>query len=84
MDIASINRKLEAGEALKIKYRYPLESGSRSCPKYGVRSDKLVDVSLELKRLYVNFRGVTPIWLESDEVIEILPDDGVYEEFPQE
>ena len=82
MDFASIEKKLEAGEGLKIKYRYPyMTEGYAGSSKYGVRSDKLLDVSVELGRLYTAFRGETPIWLEADEIIEIVPDDGVYEDF---
>lgn len=85
MDTSSIEHRLEAGENLKIKYRYPCEKEAGGCcQRHGVRSDKLVDVSVELDRFYTNFRGVTPIWLEADEVIEITWDDGVYEEFPVE
>ena len=82
MDMMSIEMKLEAGEELKIKYRYPCETGGYAGnSQYGVRSDKLLDVSVELKRLYTSFRGQLPIWLEMDEVIEIVPDDGVYQDF---
>ena len=82
MNIASVERRLEAGEKLKIKYKYPIEAGETvSRSQCGMRSDKLLDVSTELQRLYVNFRGMIPIWLKVDEVIEITPDDGVYEDF---
>lgn len=85
MDLASIEQRLMSGEALKVKYRYPCDSSDREGGRaYGVRTDKLVDVSTELNRLYALFRGVTPIWLEQSDVIEILPDDGVYEEFSDE
>ncbi|MHB0913799.1 MAG: hypothetical protein ACYC2Y_10220 [Armatimonadota bacterium] len=80
MDIEAVGLRLEAGEALKIKYRYPsTEDGDG--PRYGVRTDKLLDVSVELGRYYTNFRGVTPIWLEEDEVVEVFRDDGLYEDF---
>jgi hypothetical protein len=82
MDIAFVQHRLESGESLKIKYRYPLDTiGCVSGAQHGVRSDRLVDVSVDLSRFYVRFRGVTPIWLVEDEVIEIIPDDGVYEDF---
>ena len=84
MDLADIEKRLESGESLKVKYKYPLEmsaGGSGRCA-YGVRSDKLVDVSRELRRLYAMFKGKTPIWIESDEAMEVLADDGVYEDFP--
>jgi len=85
MDLASIEQKLEAGEGLKIKYRYPVDAGKYySSPRYGMRSDKLLDVSVELGRFYTAFRGGAPIWLEADEVLEIAPDDGVYMEFTEE
>lgn len=83
MDLAVIERRLEAGEALKIKYRYPVEQVEGYHSRgYAVRSDKLVDVSAGLKRLYTKFRGETAIWLDLDEVVDILPDDGIYEDFP--
>lgn len=81
MEIAAIGRRLELGEQLKIKYRYPEETNENSNTLFGVRSDRLVDVSVELGRLYTNFRGETPIWLQADEVLDISPDDGVYEDF---
>ena len=83
MDLASIDEKLVAGEALKIKYRYPVEDAGRGS-RFGVRTDKLLDVSLDLERFYTKFRGDEPIWVSADEMIEIVPDDGVYEELPGE
>jgi hypothetical protein len=80
MDVKSIEHRLEAGEKLKIKYRYPLETYGANEARHGLRTDKLVDVSVDLERFYTNFRGGTPIWLNIDEVIEIVPDDGVYED----
>ncbi len=83
MDIAAIEQKLVSGEELKIKYKYPIETGGSSRgPQFSVRTDKLLDVSIELKRFYTKFRGEAPIWVSEDEVIDIAPDDGVYEEFP--
>ncbi|HUV05447.1 MAG TPA: hypothetical protein VMX94_10110 [Armatimonadota bacterium] len=85
MDLASIAQRLEAGEGLKIKYRYPIQpSDCRSGPRCGIRTDKLLDVSVELGRFYTVFRGEVPIWLEADEVLEITPDDGVYMDFTEE
>lgn len=85
MDITSIEELLESGKKLKIKYRYPLETGGLyKKSHYGVRCDRLSDVSIELNRFYTLFRGENPIWLEADEVIDVVPDDGVYEEFPNE
>lgn len=85
MDFLAIEQQLEAGQSLKVKYRYPLESDSSTRgERYGVRTDKLVDVSPELRRVYTRFRGETPIWIEEDEVLEISPDDGVYSEFADE
>ena len=81
MDLTSIELKLESGEGLKIKYRYPVESGGFRDSNYAVRSDKLLDVSVELNRFYTNFRGEVPIWIEIDEVLEITPDDGLYDDF---
>ena len=84
MDLSAIESKLESGNGLKIKYRYPIESGEYDREqRYGVRSDKLLDVSTELERLYINFRGNIPIWVELDEVIEITPDDGLYLDFAE-
>lgn len=85
MDLSSIEQRLEAGENLKIKYRYPVESDGFSHGKrYGIRSDKLLDVSVELGRLYASFRGQTPVWVEIDEVIEVASDDGVYADFTED
>lgn len=85
MDLSAIERRLEEGEDLKVKYRYPVERSARGgTAQHCVRSDKLLDVSVELQRFYTNFRGETPIWLEEDEIIEIVPDDGRYEDFPYE
>ena len=77
MDLAAIEQRLVAGEELKVKYQYPFEDSN----KHGVRTDKLLDVSLELNRFYTKFRGEKPIWLDIEEVLEITPDDGVYEDF---
>lgn len=84
MDVQLIEQQLEAGQKFKIKYRYPQNTGKGGSAEWGVRSDRLVDVSSELKRFYTNFRGDTPIWLNEDEVIEVTPDDGRYQDFPAE
>ena len=85
MNIAAIEQKLVAGEELKIKYKYPIETGGSSRgPQVGVRTDKLSDVSIELKRFYTKFRGESPIWVDEDEVVDITPDDGIYQEYPAE
>ncbi len=85
MDLASIEERLVVGENLKVKYRYPVEArGHSRRPEYGVRSDKLLDVSVELKRFYTKFRGESPIWLDAKEVLEVSLDDGVYEDFAPE
>lgn len=82
-DLAAIEEQMTLGKSFKIKYRYPMETGTnREC--FGVRSDKLQDVSKELGRFYTLFRGATPIWIEEDEVLEIGQDDGIYEEFDDE
>lgn len=77
MDLFSVARKLESGDKLKVTYRYPSQGDDN---QYGIRSDKLVDISVERKRIYTNFRGQTPIWIEEGEVIEVSEDDGIYEE----
>lgn len=81
MDIAEIERRLQAGEKLKIRYRYPQGGSQIRRDVYGERTDKLMDVSTELDRFYTLFRGTTPIWLESDEIVEIAEDDEIYQEF---
>lgn len=83
VDLAAIEEQMTLGKSFKIKYRYPVETGTNR-ETYGVRSDKLQDVSPELGRLYTLFRGATPIWVEQDEVLEISPDDGVYEELTED
>ena len=80
IDLAAIEEQMTLGKSFKIKYRYPLQTGAMH-DRYGVRSDKLMDVSTELGRLYTLFRGETPIWVEEEELIEIGADDGVYEDF---
>lgn len=85
LDLASIEEQLELGRRFKIKYRYPREEfAGQKGPPCGMRSDRLVDVSIELRRFYTLFRGATPIWLEEEEIIELVPDDGIYEEFSEE
>lgn len=85
MDLAAIEERIVSGESLKIKYRYPVENTGRSHgSQFGVRTDKLLDVSVELGRFYAKFRGDSPIWLSAEEVLEIAPDDGVYAELPAE
>ena len=81
MDLLSIEQRLVAGEELKVKYQYPIENPDGRSARHGVRTDKLLDVSVELNRFYTKFRGEKPIWVDIEEVIEITPDDGVYEEF---
>lgn len=80
MDLTLVQKQLDKGAKLKVKYRYPCDDTSSI--RYAVRSDRLVDISLELGRLYTRFRGETPIWITEGEVLEVVPDDGVYEDFP--
>ncbi len=82
-DLAALEDQMTLGKSFKIKYRYPLETGTNR-ERFAVRSDKLMDVSKELGRFYTLYRGVTPIWLEADEIIEMSPDDGLYEDFADE
>lgn len=82
VDLAAIEEQMTLGKSFKIKYHYPQRTGTLA-DRYGVRSDKLMDVSKELGRLYTLFRGETPIWIEEEELIEIGPDDGIYEEFDE-
>lgn len=81
MDIEAIEQQLVSGEELKIKYKFPIESGGTG-DMFGVRTDKLYDVSIELRRFYTKFRGDFAIWVSEDEVVEITEDDGQYEDFP--
>ncbi len=83
VDLATIEDQMTLGKSFKIKYRYPQETRTNR-DLYGIRSDRLMDVSKELGRFYTLFRGETPIWIEEDELIEIGPDDGIYEEFDEE
>lgn len=83
IDLAAIEEQMTLGKSFKIKYRYPQQTGTLR-DRFGVRSDKLMDVSKDLGRLYTLFRGATPIWIEEEELIEIGPDDGIYEEFDEE
>jgi hypothetical protein len=82
VDLAAIEEQMTLGKSFKIKYRYPQETGTNR-DSFGVRSDKLMDVSVELGRFYTLFHGSTPIWLEEDEILELSPDDGIYEEFDE-
>lgn len=82
-DLADIEDQMALGQSFKIKYRYPLDTGTNR-ERFAVRSDRLMDVSREFSRFYTLYRGVTPIWLEAEEIIEMSPDDGVYEDFEDE
>ena len=82
VDLAAIEEQMTLGKSFKIKYRYPQATHSTR-DRFGVRSDRLMDVSTEYGRCYTLFRGETPIWIEEEEVIEIGPDDGIYEEFQE-
>ncbi len=78
MKLESIAQRLDANEKLKVKYRLPVkaEDGSVS---WQVRTDKLLDVDVERRMLYVAFQGDSVIWVKHDEAVEVSEDDGVYQ-----
>ncbi len=78
MDLQTVSQRLDANEKLKVKYRVPVreDDGSVSMQE---RVDKLLDVDLERKMLYVAFEGNSVIWVNAGEALDVQPDDGVYE-----
>ncbi len=78
MDLESISQRLDVNESLKVKYRLPVraEDGTTT---WQIRIDKLLDVDVDRKMLYVAYQGDSVIWVKFDETIEITEDDGAYE-----
>lgn len=77
MEIESIAQRLDGSEKLKVKYRLPVK-GEDGSVVWQERSDKLLDVDIERKMLYVAFQGNSVIWVKADEVVSVDADDGVY------
>lgn len=77
MDIGQVSQRLDANEKLKVKYRLPSRAEDGSVT-WTVRADKLLDIDLERRMLYVSFEGNSVIWVKADEALEVSTDDGVY------
>ncbi len=77
MEIESIAQRLDSNEKLKVKYRLPVK-GEDGSVVWQERSDKLLDVDIERKMLYVAFQGNSVIWVKAEEVVAVLEDDGIY------
>lgn len=71
MDLESVAQRLDANEKLKIRYRVPVKAADGS-QVLEERVDKLLDVDLDRKMLYVAFKGEAVIWVNRDEAIEIV------------
>ena len=78
MNLRKLDRMLEEGQTIFVRYEYPstersMENGSI----YRVRTDRLLDVELETNRLFVQFDGRVPIWIEKYEAIDVWAEDEV-------
>ena len=78
MNLRKLDRMLEDGRSVLVRYEYPstersMESGSI----YRVRTDRLLDVEPETNRLFVHFDGRVPIWIEKYEAIDVWAEDEV-------
>jgi len=75
MDLEQVARRLDANEKMKVRYRLPVRDGEGKT-SWQVRTDRLLDVDVERKMLYVAFQGDSVIWVKQDEAIEISEDEG--------
>jgi len=71
MDLWKLDQLLEEGRKIFVKYEYPSKvRNSHSGSIYRIRTDRLLDVAPDRDRLFVEFDGTTPIWIEKYEAID--------------
>lgn len=81
MDLRNLDRLLDEGRKIVVKYEYPGRSrDSESGSIYKVRTDRLLDVAPDRNRLFVEFNGTTPIWIEKYEAIDYWVEDEIPED----
>jgi hypothetical protein len=72
MDFEKLDRELDKGKKIAVTYEYPSTVRDKSTGSiYRQRTDELLDVAPERKRLFVRYKGKMPIWIEAYEVIRI-------------
>ena len=72
MDLGVLEARIDEGEDLQITYQYPTnEQDSESCAVYRTRTDKLLAVEPSSGRVFVEFEGRLPVWIESHEIDKI-------------
>jgi len=72
MDFDELCREMDEGIKITVTYEYPSTVRDESTGSiYRQRTDELLDVSPEQKRLFVRYDGRMPIWIEAYEVIRI-------------
>jgi hypothetical protein len=72
MDLRTIEERLDQGRSFNVTYEYPSTVRDNATGSiYRRRTDRLLDVSSERRRLFVAYGGHTPIWIEAYEVIRI-------------
>ncbi len=72
MDYEKLDTLIDDGEELLVTYRYPAVE-EESSVTYHTRTDRLLAVEPSNGRVFVSFKGETPVWLEQDEVLSIEP-----------
>ena len=76
MDLWKLDQLLEEGRGILVKYEYPSkERDPHSGSIYRVRTDRLLDVAPDRNRLFVEFNGALPIWIEGYEAIDFWLED---------
>ena len=68
MDYALLDALLDEGEELQVTYQYPTIDEEE---QHKTRTDKLLAVEPENKRLFVSFMGQKPVWIERHEVLTV-------------
>ena len=78
VDLAELAERLDAEERLKVRYKFPKRSPHGDGVTWCERVGKLLDVEEEGRLLFIA-QDNSVVWIKTDEAIEILPDDGIYE-----
>ena len=63
-----LDELLDEGEELQVTYQYPTTHVDEQLK---TRTDRLLAVEPENKRLFVSFMGQKPVWIERHEVIAV-------------
>lgn len=72
VDLNVFDERLDNGEKLQATYEYQVSEPNISCSAtYRTRTDRILAVEPTSGRVFVNFRGEMPVWVERHAILKI-------------